>query len=294
MKADRSHPLKVIAYIVVVITAFCTLTPFILIVSGSFSTEKELIRYGVGLLPRAATTDAYRFLFTNSRSIVTGYRVTVTITVAGTLASLALTASLAYVTSVKTLRLRNAISFFIYFTMIFNGGLIPYYILIVRYLKIKNTLLALILPMLISSFNVMIMRTYFRGLPDSLRESALMDGASEFRILVRIILPISLPIMATVSLFYMLSYWNDWYNALLFVDSKNLVPLQFNMYRILSVITYMSSTTEMGRAASQYAVLPAESVRMATAVVTIGPIILVYPFLQKHFVKGIAIGAIKG
>jgi len=264
------------------------------VISGSFSSEKELVLSGIGLLPKAATLDAYTFLFANSRSIVTGYRVTITITVIGTLASLALTASLAYVTSIKALRLRNAISFFIYFTMIFSGGLVPFYILIVRYLRLKNTIFALILPMLINSFNVMIMRTYFRGLPDSIRESALVDGASEIRILYRIILPISLPIMATVSLFYMLSYWNDWYHALLFVDSNDLVPLQFNMYRILSYLNFMSSTTEMGRTAAQYVTLPAESVRMATAVVTIGPIILVYPFLQKHFVKGIAVGAIKG
>jgi len=286
--------IKAVAYIVVTITAFLTLVPFILVVSGSFSSEKELVLHGMGLLPKGATLDAYTFLLANNRSIVTGYRVTITITVIGTLASLALTASLAYVTSIKTLRLRNVISFFIYFTTIFSGGLIPWYILIVRYLRLKNTIFVLILPMLINSFNVMIMRTYFRGLPDSIRESALVDGASELKILYRIILPISLPIMATVSLFYMLAYWNDWYHALFFIDSKNLVPLQFNLYRIISNLSFMSSTTEIGRSASQYVTLPTESVRMATAVVTMGPIILVYPFLQRHFVKGIAIGAIKG
>lgn len=280
--------------LVVSIVALFTLLPFIIVLSGSFTSERDLITKGIGLWPGTFSVDGYKFLFQNSDSIVTGYKITLLVTVVGTAISLYLTASLAYVISINTVKLRNHISFFVYFTMLFSGGLVPWYILIVRYLGLKDSLLALILPMLINPFYIMLMRTYFKGIPDSLRESALMDGASEFRILVRIVLPVSLPIIATVTLFYMLAYWNDWYHALFFIDSKELVPLQFNLYRITSNLSYLSSSSAMAQSAVQYVTLPSESVRMATVVLTIGPIIFVYPFLQKHFVKGILVGSVKG
>jgi len=148
--------------------------------------------------------------------------------------------------------------------------------------------------MAISAFFVMIMRTSLASLPESLRESAIIDGASEFKILYKIIIPVSKPIIATVTLFYMLNYWNDWFHALFFIDDRNLVPLQFNLYRIVSNLAFLSSSDEIARTAAQHVTLPTESVRMATVVLTIGPIVFVYPFLQKHFVKGITIGAVKG
>ncbi|MCL2702848.1 MAG: carbohydrate ABC transporter permease [Defluviitaleaceae bacterium] len=285
----------VLIYIIVSLVALFTLLPFLLVLAGSFTAQHELVR-GIRLWPREFSLDGYRLIFENSNSILTGYRISIIVTVIGTLLSLYLTASLAYVTSIPTLKLRNIISFFIYFTMLFSGGLVPWYILIVRYLGLRDTLWALILPMLINPFFVMLMRTYFRGIPDSLRESGLIDGASEFKILIRIILPVSTPIIATITLFYMLTYWNDWFHALFFIDSRHLVPLQFNLYRIVDNINFLASLTALQESSTgaSYSMPPAQLIQMATVILTIGPIIFVYPFLQKHFVKGIIIGAIKG
>jgi len=293
----RTKKIKVstaVIYLVISIVALFTLVPFIVVVSGSFTSERELIVYGASLFPRNFTTAAYSFLAANSSSLIIGYRVTITVTIIGTALSLYLTASLAYVISIKTVKLRNIISFFVYFTMLFNGGLVPWFIWIVRYLQLRDTIWVLILPMLINAFFVMIMRTSLASLPESLRESAIIDGASEFKILYRIILPVSKPILATITLFYMLNYWNDWFHALFFIDDRSLVPLQFNLYRIVSNLAFLSSATEIAQTAAMHVTLPTESVRMATVVLTIGPIVFVYPFLQKHFVKGITIGAVKG
>ncbi len=293
---------KISSFDIINYTWFCilslfTLIPFLIILAGSFTDEKELIVNGISLIPKAFSLEGYRYiLFRDSSNIVTGYKVTLFITLAGTLLSLVTTAALSYVISIKSLRLRNHISFFVYFTMLFNGGMVPWYILCVKYLHMKNSIWALILPMLVNPFYVMLMRTYFKGIPESLRESAVIDGAGEFRVLVRIIFPVSAPIIATISLFYMLAYWNDFYNALFFIDKKELVPLQYSLYRIISNLNFLASGSNLANGANQTqnVILPAESVRMATTIVTIGPIIFVYPFLQRYFVKGIIIGAVKG
>lgn len=284
----------VIIYLVVTLIALFTLTPFVIVLSGSFTAEKDLITKGIGLWPSTFSLDGYKFLLQNSSSIVTGYKVSLFVTTIGTLLSLYLTTTLAYATSIHSLKLRNVISFLVYFTMLFNGGVIPWYIMMVRYLHLKDSILALILPLLINPFNVMMMRTYFKQVPGSLRESALIDGASEFKIMMEIIMPVSKPIIATVALFAMLAYWNDWYHALYFIDSKELIPLQFNLYRITSNLSYLSSTSAMAQSMAQYVTLPSESVKMATVVLTIGPIVFVYPFLQKYFVKGMLVGSVKG
>jgi putative aldouronate transport system permease protein len=179
--------------------------------------------------------------------------------------------------------------------MLFNGGMVPWYIMCVKYLHLKNTLLALMLPMLINPFWVMVVRTFFKSVPDSLRESAIIDGAGELKVLVRIILPVAKPIIATISLFYILSYWNDFYLALFLVDKKELIPLQYNLYRIISSINYISSGANPATGSGgKHVFLPTEGVRLATTIMTIGPIVLVYPFVQRYFVKGITIGAVKG
>ena len=294
MRTKRLKISTVVIYFVITIVALFTLIPFIVVVSGSFTSERDLVVYGASLLPRNFTTAAYSFLMANRASIVTGYRVTLTVTIVGTALSLYLTTTLAYVISIKTVKLRNTIAFFVYFTMLFNGGIVPWFIWIVRHLQLRDSIWVLILPMAINAFFVMIMRTSLASLPESLRESAIIDGASEFKILYKIILPVSKPIIATVTLFYMLNYWNDWFHALFFIDDRNLVPLQFNLYRIVSNLAFLSSSDEIARTAAQHVTLPTESVRMATVVLTIGPIVFVYPFIQKHFVKGITIGAVKG
>ena len=284
---------SVIIYIIISFAALGTLLPFLIVLSGSFTAEGDLIRHGVGLWPSTFSTAGFSFLFANSDSIVIGYRVTIFVTIVGTTLSLFFTSTLAYVISIKTVKLRNYISFFVYFTMLFSGGLVPWYIILVRYLRLNDSIWALILPMLLTPFFVMLMRTYFKGIPESLRESALIDGASEFRVLLQIILPVSKPIIATITLFYMLNYWNDWYHALFFINDRNLVPLQFNLYRIMANLNFLSSQSAIAETGVQHVILPSQSVRMATVILTIGPIVFIYPFIQKHFIKGILIGSVK-
>lgn len=286
----------IINYVFITLVSFLALFPFLMILSGSFTDERELITNGISIIPKVLSLKGYQYiLFQDSSGIVTGYKVTIFITVVGTILSILVTAALSYVISMNTLKLTNFMAFFVYFTMLFNGGMIPWYILCVRYLHLKNTIWALILPMLVNPFYVMIMKTYFKGVPPDLRESAIIDGAGELRILLKIILPVSAPIIATIGLFYMLAYWNDFYHALFLIDNNNLVPLQYNLYRITSSLNFISNATGVeGGSVTRNVILPTEGVRLATTIVTIGPIIFIYPFIQKYFMKGITIGAVKG
>jgi ABC-type glycerol-3-phosphate transport system permease component len=285
----------VFIYPLLALIAFLTLYPFLMVLAASFTQEKELIVHGARLVPRAFSLDAYGLLLERGAAVINAYKITLFVTVVGTIVSMALTSTVAYAISMRKLRYRNFIAFLIYFTMLFNGGLIPWYILIVRNLHLKNTIWAMILPMAVSPFYVFLMRSYFHELPESLRESAQIDGAGDLGIWWRIFIPISTPVIATVALFYSLAYWNDWYLALFFVEKSSLEPLQFHLYRILSSIQFLQSTTsQYGSVAAGKVFLPTTGVKFATTVITIGPIILVYPFVQRYFVKGIMIGAIKG
>ncbi len=294
---NRLHlqPFTLLVYPLLGLVALLTLYPFLMVLAASFTQEKELIVHGARLLPRIFSLDAYGFLLDRGSQLLNAYKITLIVTVGGTLLSMLLTSTVSYAISVRQVRYRNVIAFLIYFTMLFNGGMIPWYILIVRTLHLKNTIWALILPMAVSPFYVFLMRSYFRELPESLRESAQMDGAGELTIWRRIYVPISTPVVATVALFYALMYWNDWYLPLFFVDVTRLVPLQYHLYRILSSIQYLQSASgQFTNASVGKVILPTTGVKFATTVVTIGPIILAYPFVQRYFVKGIMIGAIKG
>lgn len=296
IKVKKISYFSIANHILLVCLSIFALIPFLLVLAGSFTNEKELIIGGVRLLPKAFSIDGYRYILRQNSSLASSYMVTIFITIMGSTISLLVTAALAYVISIDQVRLRNHISLYVYFTILFSGGLIPWYILCVRYLHLKNNILVLILPMLINPFYLFLMKTYFRGVPSSLRESGIVDGAGELRILFRIMLPVSAPMLATVALFYMLAYWNDFYLALLFVDKKELVPLQYHLYRILSNLNFLASETKVNGSGGNTGkvLLPSESVRLATTIVTIGPIVFVYPFIQKYFIKGITIGAIKG
>jgi len=296
MKLNPKVPLfALVFYPLLGLIALLTLYPFLMVLAASFTQEKELVIHGARLVPRAVSLDAYGLLFERGAAVLNSYKITIAVTVIGTVLSMVLTTTASYALSIRRLRYRNVIAFLIYFTMLFNGGMIPWYILIVRTLQLKNTLWAMILPMAVSPFFVFLMRSYFRELPESLRESAQIDGAGEWTTWLRIFVPLSTPVVATVALFYALAYWNDWYHALFFVDVSRLEPLQFHLYRILSSIQYLQSTTsQYGSVAAGRVFLPTTGVKFATTVVTIGPIILVYPFVQRYFVKGIMIGAIKG
>lgn len=277
------------------ITAFAVfaLVPFILVLSASFTEEVTLTRYGYKLWPQQFSLDAYRLALEDG-GIGQAYLITIFTTVFGTLASMTMSCLAAYVMSVKNFRSRGMLAMFIYFTMLFNGGLVPSYLLITKFLKLQNSIWVLLLPSLCNAWNILLLRNFFNGVPDSLREAAKVDGASDVRILWQIMLPVSLPALATIGLFYALSYWNEWYKCLLYIDTShsNLYTLQYLIQRILRQVNYAANLP--AEAAALQGKLPTYSFRMATIVIAIGPIILLYPFLQKYFVAGLTVGAVKG
>ncbi|WP_141680364.1 MULTISPECIES: carbohydrate ABC transporter permease [Bacillales] len=276
----------------IIIFAFCIFTtiPFILTIIVSVTNENSIVKHGYRFFPEAFSLDAYRLIFSSSE-IYNAYTISIVVTVLGTALSLLITALLAYAIAVQKVKYRNAIALLVFIPMIFNAGLVPWYIFITKYLHLKDSILALILPMLVSPFNVFLVRNYFKSLPPALIESAEMEGASPPYIFAKIILPLSAPITATIALFYALAYWNDWNLALWLIDSRELYPLQFMLFKIQSMINYMSSGGNFGVGSST---MPSDSAQMAMVLVTIGPIVLVYPFVQKYFIKGIMIGAVKG
>lgn len=267
------------------------IAPFLLVVSISLTPEHLISTDGYQLIPKHITFDAYKFIFSSGTSLCRSYLVTIIVTVLGTAGGLVITSMLAYPISRKDLKYKNVITFFLFFTMLFNGGLVASYLLITRYLRLKNTILVLILPLMVNAWNVILMRNFFStSVPDGIIEAAKIDGAGEFLTFVKIIVPISKPAFATVGLFIALAYWNDWWTALLYIDDRSLFTLQYTLQSILLNIQVL-----MGNIQTQHLVkdVPAEGSRMALCILAIGPIVLAYPFFQKYIVKGLTIGAIK-
>lgn len=297
MMKSRNSPEKVIFNIIGVIfvslfAIYCFI-PFVLVISGSLTSEDIIIKHGYGLWPRQFSTEAYALILARPGSIIRAYGVTVLVTFSGTAAGLFLTSMTAYVLYRKDFKYRNKFAFFFYFTTLFNGGLVPFYILMVRYLHLKNNLLSLIIPGLLGVFNLLIMRNFINGsVPDSLPESAKIDGAGDFRIFISIVFPLLKPALATIGLFIALQYWNDWVQAMLYMENEKLYPLQYLLYRMIANITYLSRAVSEG--GIDMPDLPQNSTKLAMTVVATGPIILLYPFVQKYFVQGITIGAVKG
>lgn len=278
-------------YAAIAVFAIMCLLPFLSVISSSISTEGSLLRYGFSLFPKEVSIEAYQLLFKDS-TIYKSYGVTIFITVVGTVLAMLVTCALAYPLSLRSLKYRNHIAFYVFFTLLFNGGLVTSYILITKYLGLKDSIWVLIIPSLLNPFNMFLMRNFFQSIDDSLAESAKMDGANEIYIMFRIMIPISLPAMATVSLFYALAFWNKWFEALLYISKEDLFPLQYLIKRILENADF-SKQLAAGVSVPGY-VAPTLTTRMATTIVTIGPIIFLYPFLQKYFVKGLLVGAVKG
>lgn len=278
-------------YVVIAIFAIVCLIPFVAVISSSLSTEASLLKNGFSIFPKEFSLEAYRLLFKDS-TIYKSYGVTIFITVVGTVLAMLVTCAMAYPLSLRSLKYRNHISFYVFFTLLFHGGLVTSYLLISKYLGMKDTIWVLIIPALINPFNMFLMRNFFQSIDESLAESAKIDGANEIYIMFRIMIPISLPAMATVSLFYALAFWNKWFEALLYISKEDLFPLQYLIKRILENADF-SKQLAAGVSIPGY-VPPTLTTRMATTIVTIGPIIFLYPFLQKYFVKGLLVGAVKG
>lgn len=279
-------------YFLLFVFAVLCIAPFWLIIASSITEEITLIRQGYRMLPLKFSFNAYELIF-RTNTIANAYKVTIFVTIVGTFLSLIISSALAYSISVQKAKYRNIIAFYVYLTMLLNGGLVPTYILISRYLHMKNSIWVLIIPILVNPWNMFLLRNFFKTIPESLAESARIDGANDIFILFRIILPLSLPAIATIGLFYALAYWNEWFRALLFIEDTSLFPLQYLIMKILNSVSFTNQAF-MPSEIVQRTVVPTFTARMATAVVTIGPIIFVYPFIQKYFIKGLTVGGVKG
>jgi putative aldouronate transport system permease protein len=293
IKTERASVVfNTIGYIFITFLAVLCLLPFLLIVTGSFTAESEIIRDGFKIIPNEWSLEAYKAIFRSPEQIVKAYQVTIGLTLTGVVLGLFLTSMAGYVLSRKDFKYRNALSFFIYFTMLFSGGLIPWYILMVKYLGLKDSFLALLLPPLLSAFNVILMKNFMKSIPDSITESAKIDGAGDFTIYWKLILPLSTPGLATIGLFLALGYWNDWFLANLYINTQDKYPLQFLLYRTLASAAVLN-TSAAGNLSPDFRP-PSETLKMAAAIVVTGPIVFLYPFVQRYFVKGLTLGAVKG
>lgn len=293
VKMGKSNKmLSVICYLAVGCFALVCLFPFALMITSSFMTEKEIIAEGYKLFPKEWTSAAYIYLLKNPVKLLNAYKVTIFITIAGTLLGLVIMSMAGYVLNRKDFKYRNFFSFLIYFTTLFSGGLVPTYIMYVRYLHLKDNIWAMILPGMVSAWSIFLMRNFMKSIPDELYESATMDGAGAFTIYLKIFMPLAIPSLATVGLFLALGYWNEWYNASLYIDTADKFPLQYYLQKMINQ-TSIEALTSSGHVIDAASV-PTQSVKMATAVLTTGPIILLYPFVQKYFVSGLTVGSVKG
>ena len=291
--ADR-RLFDALSYVILFVLSFLCALPFLLVISGSFSQQTDILMHGYRLFPEKVSLDAYKMLFKIPEELLRAYGVTIFVTVTGTFFGLWFTSMAAYVRASKDFRYRYQVSFFFYFTSIFGGGLVPWYVFNTKYLHFHNNLIALILPILVNVTYLLILKSYMMNIPDSLYESARLDGAGDFTIYWRIVMPLTKSGLATVGLFIALAYWNDWYNAMLYMDegSRNLYPLQYFLNNILTKAQAMNAAA--ARSGIPASDVPSEPMKLAMTVVATGPIVLLYPFLQKFFVKGVTIGAVKG
>lgn len=285
---------RLIAYVVIIITSVACLFPFLLIISASFTQNEAIIRDGYNLIPTVFSLEGYTTIFKFPKQVLQAYGVTITTTVVGTTLGLFLMTMAGYVLQRKDFKYRNFFSFFIYFTTLFGGGLVPWYILITKYLQLTDTLTVLIYPGLMTPFLIILMKNFIRSaVPDEIVESAKIDGANDFTIYSRIVLQLSLPGIATVGLFLALNYWNDWFSSSLFINDTSKYQLQYYLYNVINAMSFLAQMGA-GTGVSLGSDMPTESMKMAMSLIVTGPILFLYPFVQRYFVKGLTIGAVKG
>lgn len=290
-KSDRVF--MVIIYCLVGLFAFACLYPLLLTLMTSITDEQTLIRDGYRMFPQKFSLAAYEVIVNSMGSkVFNAYKITIFVTVVGTALSLYVTSSIGYVTSVRDFRQRNLINMLLYIPMVFSAGLLPWYIICTKYYHLTNTLWALILPPCLNVFNVFLMRNFFNSLPTAVFESARIDGAGHFRIFFQIAIPMAQVGIYTVGLLYALGYWNDYYNALMFIRKTEMYPMQYYLYNILSNIQFAARQSQ--NRLSYNIAIPSETIKMAIIIVTIVPILFLYPFIQRYIVKGVVVGAVKG
>ena len=283
---------KAVGYPLILLFAAVCLIPFLIVIGSSFTAESYIIRNGYSILPKEWSIESYATIFRSPMAIIRAYGVTIFVTTAGTVLSVFLNTMAGYVLQRKDFEWRNKLSFFYFFTTLFSGGLMPWYIMCVKYLHLKDSIWAMILPGIVSVWNILLVKGFMAGIPFEMTESAKIDGAGDFSIFLRLIWPLSKPVIATIGLFTALTYWNDWYNSMLFINNDHLYSLQYQLYKLLNdarVLRQLAS--EAGIVVDT---VPIESMKMALTVVVTGPIVLLYPFVQRYFIKGLTLGAVKG
>ena len=296
-KLNSEKIFRSFAFVVLLIIAIVCILPIILIIVASFTDETTLLANGYRFFPQKYGLEAYVYLLKQSVMMLRAYKISILVTVIGTLASLVLSTTFAYPLSRKDFKYRNIFSFLVFFTMLFSGGIVPSYMMWTKFFHIKDTIWALIIPSyLMNAFNILLIRNYYsNNIPDALVEAARIDGASEFLTFRRVIVPLSVPVIATVGLFTGLAYWNDWINGLYYINDPGLYSIQNLLIRLMNNIQYLNSGAAAGIVSGgTTGALPSTSVRMAIAVVGVIPVVAAYPFLQKYLIRGTVIGAVKG
>lgn len=296
MTEKKKHNYKsgIIANLILLIVTLLCVLPFLTVLSASFSEEKQLVDFGYGILPRGLSIDAYRVVFANSKQVINAYIVTIAVTAIGSVVGTLLMAMAAYAISRKDYSWRKIANFYIYFTMIFSGGAISSYLWITQSLHLKNNILVLILPLLVSGWNIFLLRTYLSKIPMEIIEATKIDGANEFQVFFKIILPMSSVGLATILVMTALAYWNQWYACLMYMSNEKYMTLQYYLMRIMNNIQSILNAQSSQAMMMDVSNLPSESARMAMCVVSAGPMIFVFTFFQKYFVGGIALGSVKG
>lgn len=279
-------------HVVFILISICCVVPIFYIVAASFSDELLLKQLGYALLPRGLSMDAYKHVFESPKAILSAYGVSISVTVIGTVVSLLFTTMLGYVMTRRDFKGSRYISFLVFFAMMFNAGMVPTYIAFVRWYHLRDTLIALILPYVIVPWHVFLMKSFLADTPYTLIEAARIDGAGELRTFFQIVVPLAKPALATVGLFTAFTYWNDWYQSMMYIENQTLISLQYYMYRIMNNISFLSQS--MFAVGVDLSKLPSETTRMAMCVLAAGPMLIVFPFFQKYFVKGMTVGSVKG
>lgn len=294
MKNKKKIPWgQLVLNVIFIVTSLTYILPLILMISISISSEDAITQYGYTILPKVVGFDGYKAVFKNPTQLLDSYKVTIIFSVVATVLSMLVKALAAYPLSRPNYKLKKASTMFMFFTMLFSGGLVPTYILNTKYLHLDNTIWIYILPSLVAAWDIFIMRTFFQGLPAGLVEAAKIDGASEYRIFFTIIIPLSTPVLASLGFMYLIGKWNDWNTALIYIRDTELYSLQYLLQRILREAEFVENMAKQGQNVGDYTP-PTETMRYAMAVLAAGPMMIIFPFFQKYFAQGLTIGSVKG
>jgi putative aldouronate transport system permease protein len=279
----------------IILILFCTacIYPLLIVLGTSFTDEASITQFGYNIIPAKFSINSYKYIFTGASTIVNAYGITIFVTVVGTILSILMTSLYAYPLSRRELKYRKFFTIFLFITMVFGGGLVPWYLVCTRLLNLQNSIGALIVPALMNSFYVIVLRTFYQTtIPDAIIESARIDGANDITTFFKIVMPLSLPGIATIAIFSSIHYWNDWWLPLMLVSKPKFYNLQFLLKQVMDNVNFLQSAKDIPGLSNT--TIPSEGMRMATCILTIGPIIFVYPFFQKYFVKGLVVGSVKG